>query len=99
MAKGIGKVIAGILIIVIGGTAYAVSQNDVVKNFSEETGMTQQEAQQYVENISEEELTSLGELGGVMLSKDKISSIQRQNWTVIITSMNGKLTRCPVRKD
>lgn len=63
MAKGIGKAIAGILTIVIGGTAYAVSQKDVVKNFSAETGMTEQEAQQYIENISEDELSSLDELG------------------------------------
>ncbi len=63
MARGIAKAIAGILTVVIGGTAYAVSQKDIVKNFSDETGMTQQEAQQYVENIPEEDLTSFDELG------------------------------------
>ena len=63
MARGIAKAIAGILTVVIGGTAYAVSQKDVVKNFSNETGLTQQEAQQYVESIPEDELASFDELG------------------------------------
>ncbi|HNW95775.1 MAG TPA: hypothetical protein PKW57_08675 [Anaerolineaceae bacterium] len=63
MSKGIGKVVAGIITVVIGGTAFAISKTDVIKNFSEETGMTQQEAQQYIEAISEEELISFDQLG------------------------------------
>ena len=48
--------------IVLFGTACDSSQKAVVKNFSEETGMTQQESQQYIENISEDELISYYEL-------------------------------------
>ncbi|NLB71349.1 MAG: hypothetical protein GX797_05010 [Chloroflexi bacterium] len=63
MSKRVAKVVGGIITLVIGGTAYAITETDVVKNFSKETGMTQQEAQQYVENISEDELVSFEELG------------------------------------
>jgi len=63
MAKGTGKAIAGIITIIIGGTAYKVSQADIVNIFSDETGMSQNEAEQYIENIPEDELVSLDELG------------------------------------
>ena len=62
MARGIGRAIAGILIVVICGAACTVGQKEVVNNFSEETGMTKQEAEQYIENISEDELISFYEL-------------------------------------
>lgn len=63
MSKGVAKVVGGIITLVIGATAYAVTETDVIKNFSKETGMTQQEAQQYVENISEDEMVSFEEEG------------------------------------
>ena len=56
MAKGTGRAIAGIITLIIGGTVYSVSQADIVSKFSQETGMTQKEAEQYVENIPEDEL-------------------------------------------
>lgn len=62
MAKRIGRFVVGILIIVIGGTACTVGQKEIVENFSKETGMTEQESQQYIENISEDELISFYEL-------------------------------------
>ena len=68
MSKGSGKVIAGIITLIIGGTAYSISQGDVVNKFSEETGMSQTAAEQYVENISEDELVSFDELGSAFIS-------------------------------
>lgn len=62
MAKRIRRFVVGILIIVIGGTACTVGQKEIVNNFSEETGMTEQESQEYIENISEDELISFYEL-------------------------------------
>lgn len=69
MAKGTGRVIAGIVTLIIGGTVYSVSQADIVSNFSEETGMSQSEAKQYVENIPDDELVSFDELGSGLISE------------------------------
>ena len=69
MAKGTGRAIAGIITLIIGGTVYSVSQADIVSKFSQETGLSQQEAAQYVENIPEEELFSFDELGAMMISE------------------------------
>jgi len=63
MLKGPVNVVRGIIILIIGGTAYTVSQADVVNIFSEETGMSQVAAEQYVENISDDELASFYEIG------------------------------------
>ena len=76
MAKGTGRAIAGIITLIIGGTVYSVSQADIVSKFSQETGMTQKEAEQYVENIPEDELFSFDELGSMMISEgEEILSI------------------------
>lgn len=69
MAKGTGKAIAGIITLIIGGTVYSVSQADIVSKFSAETGMSQQEAEEYVENISDDELVSFDELGSVFITE------------------------------
>lgn len=69
MAKGTGRVIAGIITLIIGGTVYRVSQEDVVRNFSEETGMSQKEAEQYIENISDDELVSIDKLGSEFITE------------------------------
>lgn len=59
----IKKIIGGVITLIIGGTAFAVSQSDIVKNFSENTGMTQEQAQEYVNNISENDLDSFSSVG------------------------------------
>lgn len=73
MALGSGKVIVGIITLIIGGTAYSISQADVAKKFSEETGMSQSAAEQYVENIPEDELVSFAELGSNLISSGEDS--------------------------
>lgn len=69
MARGTGGIIAGIITLVIGGTVYGVSNRDIVKNFSQETGMTQQQAEEYVNSISEDELASFHEIGSDFISE------------------------------
>ena len=69
MAKGTGRVIAGIITLIVGGTVYSVNQADIVSNFSEETGMSQKEAEQYVENIPDDELVSFDELGSDFITE------------------------------
>ncbi|PIR62389.1 MAG: hypothetical protein COU65_03475 [Candidatus Pacebacteria bacterium CG10_big_fil_rev_8_21_14_0_10_42_12] len=57
------SVIKAVTVLVIGGTIYSASQTDIVDNFSKDTGLTQQEAEQYVSEISEEDLFSFSEIG------------------------------------
>ena len=54
--------------LVIGGTTYTLTQTDMVNNFSKDTGMSQQQATEYVENIKEEDLVSYDELGNGIIS-------------------------------
>lgn len=63
------KIIGTVITLVIGGTAYTFSQADVVKNFSEDTGLTQQEAEQYVSEIKEEDLAPFDEIGSDFISE------------------------------
>lgn len=63
-----GGIISGIITLVIGGTVYSVSQADVARNFSKNTGMSQEEAQQYVENVSEDDLEPYEKVGSEMIA-------------------------------
>lgn len=63
-----GGIIGGIITLVIGGTVFSVSQADIAKNFSKDTGMSQQQAEQYVENISEDDLVAYDEVGSEFIS-------------------------------
>lgn len=58
-----GIAIGTVITLVIGGVAYTVSQEDVVSNFATETGMTQEQAELYVDQILQDELASFVEIG------------------------------------
>ena len=58
-----------IITLLIGGTAYTINQSDVIKNFSDDTGLTQEQAEQYINEIPEEELVSWGEIGSGYMSE------------------------------
>lgn len=49
--------------VIIGGSAYTISQTDVIDNFADDTGISQQEAENYITSISEDELFSFTEIG------------------------------------
>ena len=40
-----------ILTVVIGGAAYTVNKEDVVDNFADDTGLSQQQAEEYVDSV------------------------------------------------
>jgi len=63
MNKGI---IGGIVSVVIGGTSYAISKTDIVTNFSRESGMSQQDAQKYVENV-QGNLSTFSDIGNSLI--------------------------------
>lgn len=52
-----------ILTVVIGGAAYTVNKEDVVDNFADDTGLSQQQAEEYVDSVGEEDLVPYSELG------------------------------------
>jgi len=59
------KKIAGgaIVTLLIGGTAYTLNQADITKNFADESGLTQEQAEQYINAIPEEDLASWDVIG------------------------------------
>jgi hypothetical protein len=64
----ITKVIIGtIATIVIGGVAYNINQSDIIKNFADDTGLTQEEAEQYINKVQEESLVSWHEGGSELI--------------------------------
>jgi len=61
-------VIGTIITIVIGGTVYNISKSDVIKHFVDDTGLTQEQAQLFIDNITEEQLGSLKEIGSELIN-------------------------------
>ena len=57
------QIIGSVITLAIGGTAYTVSQHDVVTNLTSNSGMTQQQAQQYVNNLKPSDLASFSKIG------------------------------------
>ena len=58
-----------IITILIGGTAYTISQEDVIQNFSDDTGLTQEQAELYINEIPEEELVSFDRVGSDLINE------------------------------
>lgn len=68
--------IKGAIVLTIGGTVYSVSQGDIIQNFSKDTGLSQQAAQEYVESVAEDELVPFGEIGSqFILEGEEVLSI------------------------
>lgn len=80
-----GKIIGGVIVLVIGGTGFAVSQTDVINNFAKETGMSQEQAQQYADSIKND-LDSFSNIGKELVGTggtlvDESSKIDCDNYT------------------
>lgn len=56
-------IIGGVVTLLIGGTAYTFSQQDVINNFAADTGLSQEQAELYVNSVDEDELASFSEVG------------------------------------
>ena len=98
------RIIGGAISLVsIGGTVFALSQPDIVSNFSDNTGMTQEQAQEYINNIPEDDLTSFASSGqGLIEAGNSIIQESRgidcvkfaYEWeTPLLSCQNGK-TQC-----
>ncbi|MFM2339696.1 MAG: hypothetical protein RLZZ360_332 [Candidatus Parcubacteria bacterium] len=93
-------IVGGVVTLLIGGTAYTFTQQDVINNFSEDTGMTQEEATEYVTNMKEEDMVSFAEVGNDYLKESKntqemADSLDCENYeygweTPTLTCVKGK---------
>lgn len=69
---GIKEIVAGgAITLVIGGTAYTVNEARVVDNFAKDTGLSQQQAEEYVNGLKESDLTTFGQVGSDFISSGK----------------------------
>jgi hypothetical protein len=66
------KIIGGVITLVIGGMVFSVTQADIVKNFSKETGLSQSEAQEYVDGVIKDELVSYDKVGAELIDDGKV---------------------------
>lgn len=93
------NIIGGIITLVIGGTIFTVSQSDVIKNFSKNTGMSQEQATEYVNNIQQDNLDSFSNIGQELINDgnsvlSEVQSIDCVNYvydweTPLLTCQNG----------
>ncbi len=74
-----GWIAGTIITLVIGGTAYTFNQEDVVKNFADETGMTQEQAEQYINTIPEDELDTFTVIGTSFITDGTAMRTEVQN--------------------
>lgn len=94
------SILGGIITLVIGGAGFAVSKSDIVSNFSKNTGLSQQAAQQYVDN-AQGNLDSFSNIGS-SLAKDGGSilsagaSLDCDNYTY---NWESDELSCPAGKD
>lgn len=64
-----GWLTGGVLTLVIGGASYSFSQQDVANNMVNDTNLSQEQAEQYVSNVTEEDLVSFDELGSSFVTQ------------------------------
>jgi len=65
-------IIGAISTIIIGGSAYTVSQTDIVNNLANDSGMTKQQAEDYVNGISKDDLVSFGKVGAAFVDDSNL---------------------------
>lgn len=62
---GLKKAIVGsVIVLAIGGTTYQVNKADVVNNLVQDTGMNQQQAEEFVNNVKDEDMATYDVIGG-----------------------------------
>lgn len=86
MGKVASRVIKGIITVVIGGGVYGISQTNLVNHFASDANMTQNEAQNYINNIQKSDLESFSKVGDQMLDDgneylNSANSIDCNNYT------------------
>jgi hypothetical protein len=65
-------VVGGIITLIIGGGAYTFSQVDFAKNFASDTGLTQEQAEEYINSVTEDDLASWKEVGSSYIEEGQV---------------------------
>ncbi len=65
--------VGGVITLVLGGTAYTFTQQDVINNFAEDTGVSQEEATEYVNNITDSDLVPYQEIGTGLVNDGQLT--------------------------
>ncbi len=69
----------GIITLIVGGAAFTFNQQDVIDNFANETGISQKQAEEYVNNISEDELVTWVEIADQLtLSSEDTTQVNNE---------------------
>lgn len=102
-------VVGTVVTLVIGGTAYTVNQTDVINNFADDTGLTQQQAEEYVKQVDEDDLVPYDKLGAdfvddgqyVLDAVEQMDCVNYQyEWeTATLTCEAGKLQMAKLGHD
>ncbi len=66
-----GAIVGTVITLVVGGTVYTISQEDVIKNFASDTGLTQEQAMHYIDEITEDQLATWDEIGSDMINESQ----------------------------
>jgi|SRR5680860_257563 len=95
-----GIVTGAVITLIIGGTAYNINQEDVIQNFADDTGLTQEQAELYINEISEENLETFSVIGsdfvnksqGLLIMANEIDCINYEyDWeSVTLSCLEGK---------
>jgi hypothetical protein len=95
-----GIITGGVITLLIGGTAYTFNQQQVIDNFASDTGMTQEEATQYVNSVTEEDMVSFTEAGTdyVNESKDTLAMIKEIDCTTYEYEWETPTLSCLIAK-
>lgn len=60
-----------VITLIIGGAAYNISQEDVIQNFADDTGLTQEQAEQYINQIPEDQMDTFSVVGSDFLKEGR----------------------------
>jgi hypothetical protein len=56
-------VTGGVITLLLGGTLYTFNQQDVINNFADDTGLPQEQAELYVNSVTDEDLATFTVIG------------------------------------
>jgi hypothetical protein len=98
----IKEVVFGTLVtVVVGGTVYTVSQENIVDNFVEYTGLTQEQAEEYIDSIEEGDLVSFDEIGlsYVGNGEEILESLSEVDCENFVYEFESDLLSCDLAKE
>lgn len=68
-----GVITGGIITLAVGGMAFTFSQEDVINNLANDTGLTQEQAEQYINDIPDDEFASFEVIGSEYIEEGEFT--------------------------